>query len=368
MDRTELAGRMREELPVAVDEVVAAIGREVPAYRRPLEGAFGRGVRLGVTESLSRFVDWVARPDAGGARDARIYRDLGRGEARAGRSLDALLAAYRVGTRVSWRRLSAVAVAAGVPAGELADLAQAGFVYIDELSAESAEGDPREQLARAGEAQRRRHRLAGLLAAGQSDVAAVEDAALAAGWPLPTTLAVVLLAPGAQPERLAGRIGPDVLAASLDAGPVLFVPDPEGPGRRGVLARALEGIDAGIGSAMAPLGAHVSLRRAAGVLRLPGTGPRRADDHLPELVLSADPALASAFADRALARLEGEEDWVLAWLEEGRAATPTARRLGVHPQTVRYRVRRLRERFGGALDDPARRFELELALRIRRLG
>ncbi|CAA9508190.1 MAG: Transcriptional regulator, CdaR-family [uncultured Solirubrobacteraceae bacterium] len=39
--------------------------------------------------------------------------------------------------------------------------------------------------------------------------------------------------------------------------------------------------------------------------------------------------------------------------------------LGVHPQTVRYRVRQLKELFGEALDDPEARFELALALRSR---
>ena len=42
-----------------------------------------------------------------------------------------------------------------------------------------------------------------------------------------------------------------------------------------------------------------------------------------------------------------------------------AARLGVHPQTVRYRLGRLREVFGDALEDPDARFELDLALRTR---
>jgi DNA-binding PucR family transcriptional regulator len=37
----------------------------------------------------------------------------------------------------------------------------------------------------------------------------------------------------------------------------------------------------------------------------------------------------------------------------------------VHPQTVRYRLSRLRERFGDELDSSQARFELELALRAR---
>ncbi len=41
-----------------------------------------------------------------------------------------------------------------------------------------------------------------------------------------------------------------------------------------------------------------------------------------------------------------------------------AQRLGIHPQTARYRLARLRELFGDALDDPEARFWLELALRV----
>jgi DNA-binding PucR family transcriptional regulator len=37
----------------------------------------------------------------------------------------------------------------------------------------------------------------------------------------------------------------------------------------------------------------------------------------------------------------------------------------VHPQTVRYRIAKLRELLGDALDEPDGRFELELALRVR---
>ena len=40
-----------------------------------------------------------------------------------------------------------------------------------------------------------------------------------------------------------------------------------------------------------------------------------------------------------------------------------AAELDVHPQTVRYRVKQLRELFGERLEDPEARFELSLALR-----
>ena len=52
---------------------------------------------------------------------------LGRGEARSGRTVEALLAAYRIGARASWRDMSGAAVEAGVDAGQLAKLRRAGL-------------------------------------------------------------------------------------------------------------------------------------------------------------------------------------------------------------------------------------------------
>lgn len=42
-------------------------------------------------------------------------------------------------------------------------------------------------------------------------------------------------------------------------------------------------------------------------------------------------------------------------------------RLCVHPQTVRYRMRKLERTLGGQLDDPDARFAMELVLRATRL-
>jgi DNA-binding PucR family transcriptional regulator len=39
----------------------------------------------------------------------------------------------------------------------------------------------------------------------------------------------------------------------------------------------------------------------------------------------------------------------------------------VHPQTVRYRLRQIHELFGDQLRDPDTRFELQVALRARKL-
>ena len=52
-----------------------------------------------------------------------------------------------------------------------------------------------------------------------------------------------------------------------------------------------------------------------------------------------------------------------AWLDRPGQVQAVAAALDVHPQTVRYRVARLRELFGERLEDPDARFDLMLALR-----
>jgi DNA-binding PucR family transcriptional regulator len=59
------------------------------------------------------------------------------------------------------------------------------------------------------------------------------------------------------------------------------------------------------------------------------------------------------------------EETALAFVQHGGNAAAMARALHLHPQTIRYRLGRLRELFGEDLADPDARFELELALRFR---
>src|SRR3954464_3597935 len=142
----ELAAALRDEVPQTVEEIIEEIRRAVPAYARPLEGAFGQAIRTGVERALSDFLDDVERkPREEPGRD--IYMLLGRGEARVGRTMEALLAAYRVGARVAWRRSSATGREAGFDSETLALLAEGFFAYIDELSARSPQGLAEEQAA-----------------------------------------------------------------------------------------------------------------------------------------------------------------------------------------------------------------------------
>src|SRR5689334_6752592 len=98
----ELAEALRPVLPALAEDTIAAIGREIPDYARPMEGEFGRAVRAAIVVALERFVDDIAVPGSGKEDPRGLYNALGRGEMRAGRSLGALLSAYRVGARLAW--------------------------------------------------------------------------------------------------------------------------------------------------------------------------------------------------------------------------------------------------------------------------
>jgi hypothetical protein len=379
-----VARALRPELPGLADEIIAAVSDGVPDYARPLEGPFGEGLRLGVAEALRQFMELIEDPDADRTAGREVYVGLGRGEMRAGRSLEALLAAYRLGARVAWRRLAAAGERERLEPATLYLLAESIFAYIDELSGDSIEGYAREQAATAGEQQRRRRRLAGLLLQDPpADRAAVEAAAADAGWPLPRALAAVAVE-GEQPDRLAARLGAEVLVVQAAPGPppllCALVPDPKAPGRRAQLEALLEGRRAALGPGLAWRDAGVSFSRAASALRLTaeeaGKGLLVADERRVGILLDSDRRLAGDLAAAALEPLEAETELsrerlrttLEAWLRHRGRTEEVGRALHVHPQTVRYRMARLRELFEGRLDDPDARFELELALRVRAGG
>ena len=112
----------------------------------------------------------------------------------------------------------------------------------------------------------------------------------------------------------------------------------------------------------------------AGLLGTESTGLIRADEHLLALLLAAEPELAADLCEHALAPLHtlpagagsrGEQT-LRAWLDAHGDVSAAAAALHVHPQTVRYRLAALRETFGEALDDPAARLELAIALQMSR--
>jgi PucR C-terminal helix-turn-helix domain len=310
---------------------------------------------------------------------------------------------------VAWRRVAALAIEAGTDRRILALLAEAVFAYIDGLSALSVEGYAQEQSATAGEAERRRRRVAALLLGDEPDENAVRAAARDAGWEVPKTVAAIAWSGSGRRLRRRLPVGSLVVATGEGGGAggeesgtggsgrgraggdriggddrggrggLALVSDPDAPGAREVLHRAAGDAIAVLGPTVPPLGTATSAHRATAVRDLveagviEASGLVLADDHLAALVAHGDPVLLGTLAERWLQPLEDETPasrerlaaTLRAWLDHQGEIARVAADLHVHPQTVRYRLGRLRERFGDALDDPAARFELGLALRAR---
>ena len=220
--------------------------------------------------------------------------------------------------------------------------------------------------------------MALLLAAPPPDSTALVTAAQAAGWIAPQRVAV-LAWPQDAPRRIAHRLPVGSLSAPVEGVVYAVVPDPDAPGRRAELEAAVGDAPAGLGPGTDTADAARSREQAVAALRLASDrdgGLVAAEDHRIELLLRSDPGLLEALAADELAPLaeltdtarERVVETLMAWLRHQGATGQAAEELHVHPQTVRYRLGRLRELFGDALDDPDRRFALELVLRARAGG
>jgi DNA-binding PucR family transcriptional regulator len=123
--------------------------------------------------------------------------------------------------------------------------------------------------------------------------------------------------------------------------------------------------------------AHASARDAlAGLRAAPGwpqaPRPVAADDLLPERALSGDPAAHARLVEGVVAPLDAAGGELLrtlaSYLEGGGALEACARLLFVHPNTVRYRLRRVSELTGLVPSDPRDALVLRTALVAGRLG
>src|SRR4051812_36601602 len=136
---------LRAQLPEVARHTVGAVTAEVPEYAGAFAGEMGATIQEAVQMALAGFLRLAAQPGdsapLGPARDGAYA--LGRGEARGGRTADALLTAYRVGARVAWREMSATAVDRGLPAATGGQFAGLVFAFIDQLSSPSPARPPR---------------------------------------------------------------------------------------------------------------------------------------------------------------------------------------------------------------------------------
>ncbi|GAA3232516.1 helix-turn-helix domain-containing protein [Actinocorallia longicatena] len=365
-------------LPSLVEEMIDEIKAKVPEYSR-VDPAYIANMREAVEGAVSHFVNLLDDSETSLEKLTEVYRFIGWGEAREGRSLDNLQIAMRLGARVALRRITVESERHDLPRSALGELAEAILLFLDELAASAAAGYHTASEQVAGEQSRRRRRLLDLLLAEPAaSQGAVAEAARNAEWRIPKTVAAIALQERRTEEFLQPALPPDVLMDLSRHEPCLIVPDPDGPGRRQVLEHALRDWSAAVGPTVEITEVGRSLRWAREVLGLAQRGVVadegliRCVDHMPSLVIFKDEELVWTVAKSRLAPLldirarhrDRLARTLLACLQNGFNATEVAARLHVHPQTVRYRLHQLEELFGEALYDPDTRMAFEMSLRV----
>jgi hypothetical protein len=367
---------LRPKVAQITDEVLAVLIEAVPPFDEWLEGS--RNLRQGVEQGMEGFLELIESGDEGLLPRREVYFDFGRGELRAGRSIDAVLNAYRVAAQATWRLMAEAGHAAGLDPTTLYRLAEAVMAYMNRMSAATEEGFAYERSIMVGEQRDRRRRLVELLLRDPPCPAAeLERDAAAVGWRVAPTLAVLAF-PDERVSRMAARLPADALVARVGAMGYAVIPDPDAPGRLQAIEHAMSAVPAALGPAVAPAQAAVSAQQARLALKLPEAldglvlvSRRRVD-----LLLLQEPALAASLAEDVLGPLSvlpaAARDRLLetlgAWLRHQGEVRPVAEELHVHVQTVRYRVAQLRELLGDRMASPEGRLELELALRVLALG
>ena len=378
-----IVAELGTHLPQMAELTVDAITREVPGYAGALTGEMRSNIELAVQMALGAFLRLAEQAhDADPSTPLQPALEgayaLGRGEARSGRAMDALLGAYRVGARVAWRELSGAIVGMGLPAGTVARFAELVFAYIDQLSAASVAGHT-DELATTGRVRQRYLERLGqdLLAGASPDV--LTASAERADWPPPDSLTAVLL-PTVRVRGLVAVLDPRTLVVSgdlvgLEGGgsmSVVLVPDADGPSRAQLL-RLLKGRPAVVGPPRGWSSVASSYRRAVRAAQLASSDDVvDTDEHLADLVLAADPEALADLRARVLAPLAGVKpgaaerlaETLRSWLLHHGRREEVAADLVVHPQTVRYRMTQLRELYGDRLTDPASVLELTVALAV----
>ncbi|MBY8879073.1 PucR family transcriptional regulator [Actinacidiphila acidipaludis] len=182
--------------------------------------------------------------------------------------------------------------------------------------------------------------------------------------------------PGEQPDELAADLAmaaPGGLARVAGGCVELVVGD--GVDVEEILRRFAPGRPAGIGPAVAPQHAALSLRQAHALLPTStelGRPVTTAEAGSVRLLLRlGSPALLSAFADTVLAPLDAQDpaaalgETLRVWLETNGSWAETSKLLGVHRHTVQSRIERIAQLTGRRMDRIEDRVDLWLALQAR---
>jgi DNA-binding PucR family transcriptional regulator len=357
---------------------IARMDEALPWYRAmPPENR--SWVNLVAQAGVAAFVEWFRQPDAPQAISADVFGTAPRELTRAV-SLQQTVELVRVVIAVVEEQIEQIAP------GDEAVVREAVLRYSREIAFAAAQVYAQAAEARGAWDARLESLVVDALLRGEADDS-LRSRASALGWGSHDSVVVVVgNAPDAEAEtvvdeiRRAARVAHlDVLAGVQGDRLVAIVGGAADPLRstRALVAQFGPG-PVVVGPAVADLLAAGSSAAAAvaGLYAAPAwpdaPRPVPADELLPERALAGDPLARERLVQEVYRPLQSTGtalvETVSAFLEQTSSLEATARVLFVHPNTVRYRLRRVTEVSGYAPSDPRQALTLRVALALGRLA
>jgi DNA-binding PucR family transcriptional regulator len=385
--RTGKGGRVRDDTIVRLEQAMGALGTAAMTsmdrrllWFRGMSAENRSWLGLVAQAGVAAFLDWIkhperTRPAVAGEVFGTAPRELARAV-----SLQQAVEMVRVIVDVVESQVEELAA----PGGE-AELREAVLRYTREIAFGTAQFYARTAEARGAWDARLEALVVDSLVRGEVDEG-LQSWAAALNWSFSPVTVIVGTAGSSEPESLidefrtlARRARLDLLVGVHGSRLVLVVGGSDDPldaarhfaGRFGagpvVVGPAASDLQAGVQSAAAALAGQ---RAAAGWPEAPR--PVLASDLLPERALDGDELARSVLIDEVYEPLLSGGtallDTVMTYLEQGNSLEATARLLFVHPNTVRYRLRRVTELTGIVPGDGRGGFALWTAVVLGRLA
>jgi hypothetical protein len=330
--------------------------------RVDLDAILNVPIKVGITSFIDILENGPGRrPDV-----EEAFQEIGRQEALHGNSLENLRSIMLIAARTSWQTIHRRCRELQVPDGVLGRIGDLLFAHIDNLERQISIGHLGTQSElRQSAASWRGPLIAALLSGNRT--ANLDELAASTGWKLPASVQVIAVHTPADADLPDPASLPDTALVHVDHPVTAVIASADHAA--GVLAR----VTAAFGDAPVAVSWPVAAkdtpagfrwaRRALDLCEL-GVLPQapviQCSDHVATLWLHAEPLLRQLVIQRHLAPLMSEpgrsrqvlSETLLLYLETHGSAPALAEQLGVHPQTVRYRLRRLREMFGERIDSP----------------
>lgn len=369
-----------------VEAIVARVRAEVTAYADEGGSDPCPFLEVAAREAVRAFLDDTPTRESRRRKVDDLFRRIGHREAQRGNDAGPMIAALRVASRCAWDHVSDFAVSQQYSIAHFRDVSASMMEYADHLRDQLTTGHelgsrfstPKRSVSRSRLWDFIVHSSVGRISPLRplgTDHDELHRVAEAAGWPVPDQVVALAVSyhgdppPVPEGDEVLTRLGNDrmfVLAPATGADELVTHFARSGTDKRVTLSWPVRPEEAA--------SALLWTARALDLVRLGVIAPTpvvRCTDHVTQLWLHAEPAMRQRLCQDLLKPLLAEtpnsreilSDTLLAWLETRDSAPAIAARLDVHPQTVRYRWKRINELFGESLHDPE--FVLQMTMVLK---